>query len=137
MALVAAAAVKISTASPPPSPCWPRRAAGAAISALAVGASLALLLAIAYLSFGWNWLNAIGLAGENQCKDESPQRPHNLRPDRRHRQGLDQGRAPSPSTRPFSPISSYGPSEAATGCAQPPGPLSAYSWLPPGCSPGT
>ncbi|HWW67613.1 MAG TPA: polyprenol phosphomannose-dependent alpha 1,6 mannosyltransferase MptB, partial [Solirubrobacterales bacterium] len=63
-ALVAAFAIKVSTAFAAPfallgSARRPRFLIGAL-------AALAATVAAAHLAFGWNWLNAIGLAGENQ-----------------------------------------------------------------------
>jgi alpha-1,6-mannosyltransferase len=63
-ALVAALAIKASTAFAAPfallgSARRPRFLIGALVA-------LAAIAIVAYWAFGWNWLNAIGLAGENQ-----------------------------------------------------------------------
>ena len=69
-AIVAAVAVKLSaafvapfalveTAQPGSGRSWQRLLAGATAATLAIGVA-------AYLGFGWDWLHAFGLAGENQ-----------------------------------------------------------------------
>jgi len=65
-ALVVAVAIKASTAFLAP---FALLGAGRR-GRLMLGAALALsaALAISYLAFGWHWLQAIGLAGENQSK---------------------------------------------------------------------
>ena len=65
-ALVAALAVKLSTAFAAPFALLGSARRGRfLIGALA---ALAAVVAMAHLAFGWNWLDAIGLAGENQSK---------------------------------------------------------------------
>lgn len=65
-ALVAALAVKLSTAFAAPFALLGSARRGRfLIGALA---ALAAVVAVAHLAFGWNWLDAIGLAGENQSK---------------------------------------------------------------------
>ncbi len=65
-ALVAALAVKLSTAFAAPFALLGSARRGRfLIGALA---ALAAVVAVAHLAFGWNWLDAIGLAGGNQSK---------------------------------------------------------------------
>ena len=66
VALVGAAAVKVSTAVIAPFALLGAGRRGRFL--LAAALALAALLTISYLSFGWHWLHAIGLAGENQSK---------------------------------------------------------------------
>jgi glycosyl transferase family 87 len=69
-ALLAAAAVKVSAAFVAPFAlvATARRPSGRSLTRLLAGAAVAALLigAGAYLAFGWDWLHAFGLAGENQ-----------------------------------------------------------------------
>jgi Glycosyltransferase family 87 len=66
VALVAAAAVKAPTALLAP---FALLGAGRRRRfLLGAGVALAAVLAVSYLCFGWQWLDAIGLAGENQTK---------------------------------------------------------------------
>lgn len=79
--LIAAVAVKASaafvmpfallaTASPPPTRRKPTYIVGFRPIGMGVGAGLALgaIVAASYAAFGWDWLGAIGLAGENQSR---------------------------------------------------------------------
>jgi alpha-1,6-mannosyltransferase len=65
-ALVAAAAIKASAAVAAPFALLGSKHRGKLLLG-AFGATLAIATA-AYLAFGWNWLDAIGLAGENQSR---------------------------------------------------------------------
>lgn len=65
-ALIAAAAVKVSTLFVAPFALLGSARRGRFLIGALV--ALAAMVAAAHLAFGWNWLNAIGLAGENQSK---------------------------------------------------------------------
>jgi alpha-1,6-mannosyltransferase len=76
-ALMAALAVKASTGLVAPfallgarrdAPAPRRLAAGRVRFLLGLALALAATLVVACLAFGWNWLDAIGLAGENQSR---------------------------------------------------------------------
>ncbi len=109
------------------------------VGRLLVGGALAAaaICVAAYLGFGWHWLHAFGLAGENQSRTSHLSIPITFA--RLTGLGARPGprRGPGDLRRSRSPISSPGPGVAATGSAPPPGPPSASSSPPPGSSPGT
>jgi hypothetical protein len=63
-ALVAALAIKVSTAFAAPFALLGSARRGRFLAGALI--ALAATAVAAHLAFGWNWLNAIGLAGENQ-----------------------------------------------------------------------
>ena len=65
-ALVAALAVKVSTAFVAPFALLGARRRGRFL--LSAALALVAMVAVSHLAFGWHWLHAIGLAGENQSK---------------------------------------------------------------------
>jgi hypothetical protein len=65
-ALVAAAAVKLPAALLAPFALLGLREEGAGRLLVGAGAASALIAAAAYAAFEWHWLEAFGLAGENQ-----------------------------------------------------------------------
>ena len=104
-----------------------RLLAGAGCAALAIGVA-------AYPAFGWHWLDAFGLAGENQHRTSHMSIPitfarlTGLDPDRGPRRG------PRPLRRPLHLPPRSGPGAATTGSAPPPGHfglLLATAWLLP------
>ncbi len=91
---------------------------------------------VAYLAFGWNWLDAFALAGENQGRTSHMSIPI-TRPGSPASTPTRPAPPPSSSTRALVAYLLAWTAAAATGSAPPPGPPRASSWPQPGSSPGT